>query len=66
MFHDVMQEVIVQPGRHKSQRCHYFKVMDPTTPICLGQCGHFYEEDEYELYMLEQGSAPFCGLRPSS
>ncbi|KAL0036626.1 hypothetical protein WJX79_003303 [Trebouxia sp. C0005] len=54
------QEVIIRPGKQGAQRCQYFKVMDPSTPICLAPCGHFYEEDEYEMHVLEHGSAPFC------
>ncbi|KAL3157460.1 hypothetical protein ABBQ32_011927 [Trebouxia sp. C0010 RCD-2024] len=60
------QEVIIRPGMHKSQRCQYFKIMDPSTPICLSPCGHLYEEDEYEMYLLEHGSAPFCGSQMQS
>lgn len=33
--------------------------MDPATPLCLAACGHFYEEDEYDMYMLEHKAAPF-------
>ena len=51
----------MRPARHSSHRCQYFKVMDPSTPICLAACGHFYEEDEYEMYLLEHNTAPFCG-----
>ena len=61
-----LQEVIVRPGMHRGQRCQYFKVMDPSTPVCLASCGHFYEEDEYEMHMLEHGSAPVCGLQANS
>ena len=57
------QEVMVRPARQKSQRCQYFKVMDPATPICLAPCGHFYEEDEYEMHLLQNGSVPFCGTQ---
>ncbi len=62
LTHDVKchQEVIIRPGKQGPGRCHYFKVMDPSTPICLAPCGHFYEEDEYEMHVLEHGSAPFC------
>ena len=58
-----LQEVIIRPGKQGAQRCHYFKVMDPSTPICLAPCGHFYEEDEYEMHVLEHGSAPFCSFQ---
>ncbi len=61
-----LQEVIIRPGRQMNQRCQYFKVMDPSTPICLAPCGHFYEEDEYEMHVLEHGSAPFSGLQPDN
>lgn len=37
----------------------YFRVMDPEMPICLGCDGRIYEEDEYDMYMLERGFKPF-------
>lgn len=61
-----MQEVIIRPGMHRGQRCQYYKVMDPSTPVCLASCGHFYEEDEYELYLLEHGTAPIRELQANS
>ncbi|KAL0031263.1 hypothetical protein WJX77_012099 [Trebouxia sp. C0004] len=57
------QDVIIRLGTPGAQRCQYFKVMDPSIPICLAPCGHFYEEDEYEMHVLEHGSAPFCSCQ---
>ena len=54
-----LQEVIIQPPLAAGRRCRYYKVMDPATPVCLAACGHFYEEDEYDMYVLEHKAAPF-------
>ncbi|WZN66107.1 intraflagellar transport protein 122 [Chloropicon roscoffensis] len=53
-------EVIVHqwPGRIHDTK--FFRVLDPDAQVMLGECGHFYEQDEYEMFVLEKGVAPFC------
>lgn len=36
----------------------YFRIMDDEQPVCVGPCGHFFEEDEFEAACLEKGYAP--------
>lgn len=55
----VLQEVIIQQPLAANRKCRYYKIMDPATPLCLAACGHFYEEDEYDMYVLEHDGAPF-------
>ena len=37
----------------------YFRVMDPEMPMCVGDDGRLYEEDEYDMFVLEKGYKPF-------
>ena len=55
-------EVIVHRwpgGIHKAQ---FYRVLDPDAQVMLGSCGHFYEQDEYEMFLLENAFAPFSRL----
>ncbi|KAK9811224.1 hypothetical protein WJX72_000251 [[Myrmecia] bisecta] len=54
------QEVLVHRWPNPHMPCEYFRVMDPDQPLCVGPCGHLYEEDEFEMAVLEKGFAPFC------
>ncbi len=34
----------------------YFRVMDTEVPLCCGPCGHFFEQDEYEMVSAASGT----------
>ena len=53
-------EVLVQNWGNAVVRKQYYRILDPDMPIILTPCGHLCEQDEYEMYMLEHGHAPFC------
>jgi len=57
----LQHEVIIRslPGRDGSSR-QYFRVLDSEVPVILTPSGHFCEQDEYEMHLLEHGSAPLC------
>lgn len=55
-------EVIVHQWPGKIHPTKFFRVLDPDAQIMLGACGHFYEQDEYEMFLLDKGCAPFCRL----
>lgn len=38
----------------------YFRLLDTDLPVTVGSCGHFFEEDEYEMAALERGCTPFA------
>lgn len=38
----------------------FFRLMDKNVPLCCGACGHFFEQDEYEMSTLEHGRTPFA------
>lgn len=42
-------EVIVRPWPNPHIPAQYFRVMDTELPLCSGPCGHFFEQDEYEM-----------------
>ncbi|MEW5316653.1 MAG: hypothetical protein WDW38_008010 [Sanguina aurantia] len=52
-------EVIVRSWPNSHIPRQYFKLMDTEVPLCAGACGHFFEQDEFEMVSLEKGYAPF-------
>ncbi|KAG2430302.1 hypothetical protein HYH02_013779 [Chlamydomonas schloesseri] len=52
-------EVMVRTWPNPVIPKQYFRVMDQEVPLCCGPCGHFFEQDEYEMAALERGTAPF-------
>ena len=53
-------EVIVRQWPGDCMRKQFFRVVDPDAQVMLGPCCHFYEQDEYEMFLLEHGHTPFC------
>lgn len=37
----------------------FFRIMDTSMSMCFGPCGHIFEEDEFEMWSMEHGHAPF-------
>lgn len=54
-----VSEVIVRKWPNPAIPHQYFRVMDEELPLCTGPCGHFFEQDEFEMAALEQGRLPF-------
>ncbi|KXZ55139.1 hypothetical protein GPECTOR_3g29 [Gonium pectorale] len=52
-------EVMVRTWPNPIIPRQYFRVMDTEVPLCCGPCGHFFEQDEFEMAALERGTAPF-------
>ncbi|GMH36992.1 hypothetical protein BSKO_04865 [Bryopsis sp. KO-2023] len=52
-------EVIVWRGMGGRLPARFFRVTDTSVPLCCGPCGHFFEEDEFEMWSLERGFLPF-------
>lgn len=54
-------EILIRslPGQDGSDR-QYYRVMESEIPTVLTPSGHFCEQDEYEMHLLEHGSAPLC------
>mmetsp|Transcript_18911 Transcript_18911/g.49275 ORF Transcript_18911/g.49275 Transcript_18911/m.49275 type:complete len:1222 (+) Transcript_18911:159-3824(+) len=59
-------EVMVRTWPNPHIPHQFFRVMDQEVPFVVGACGHFYEQDEYEMEGLEKGHTPFSRepLRP--
>eukprot|EP00873_Tetraselmis_striata_P015075 jgi/Tetstr1/435339/TSEL_024257.t1 len=55
-------EVLIRTWPNPNIPHQFFRVMDPDLPICVGPCGHFYEQDEYEMAALEKNEAPLCRM----
>eukprot|EP00002_Diphylleia_rotans_P020026 TRINITY_DN3881_c0_g1_i4.p1 TRINITY_DN3881_c0_g1~~TRINITY_DN3881_c0_g1_i4.p1 ORF type:complete len:1192 (+),score=257.48 TRINITY_DN3881_c0_g1_i4:236-3811(+) len=54
-------EVFIKKWPTPALKTQYFKSMIPEAPIvmCHG-CNRFYDEEEYELVILQKGFCPFC------
>ncbi|KAF5843203.1 intraflagellar transport protein [Dunaliella salina] len=52
-------EVMVRTWPNPHIPYQFFRVMDQEVPFVVGACGHFYEQDEYEMEGLEKGHTPF-------
>lgn len=52
-------EVVVVAPVLKNDKMRLFKIVENLVPICVGPCGHFFEQDEYEMWALEHGTLPF-------
>eukprot|EP00798_Chlamydomonas_sp_ICE-L_P028208 gene28208-31309_t len=59
-------EVITRSWPNPNIPNQFFRVMDLEVPLMVGCCGHFYEQDEYEMAGFEKGFAPFSheALKP--
>lgn len=42
-------EVMVRTWPNPLIPHQFFRVMDQEVPLVVGACGHFYEQDEYEM-----------------
>ena len=42
-------EVMVRSWPNAHIPYQFFRVMDQEVPLAVGACGHFYEQDEYEM-----------------
>uniref|UniRef100_A0A7S0VDQ0 Intraflagellar transport protein 122 homolog n=1 Tax=Polytomella parva TaxID=51329 RepID=A0A7S0VDQ0_9CHLO len=52
-------EVMIRRWPNRNIPPQFFRVMDLGVPLCVGSCGHFFEQDEYDMSGLEKGVAPF-------
>mmetsp|Transcript_5353 Transcript_5353/g.11710 ORF Transcript_5353/g.11710 Transcript_5353/m.11710 type:complete len:1236 (+) Transcript_5353:188-3895(+) len=52
-------EVIVRSWPNPNIANQYFRMMEAEVPLMVGPCGHFFEQDEYEMAGLEKSAAPF-------
>uniref|UniRef100_A0A061R9P9 Intraflagellar transport protein 122 n=1 Tax=Tetraselmis sp. GSL018 TaxID=582737 RepID=A0A061R9P9_9CHLO len=59
-------EVIIRMWPNTLISHQYFRIMDPDMPACIGPCGHFYEQDEYEMAALEKDEAPLSRTKLDS
>lgn len=59
-------EVVVREWPNPNIPNQFFRMMDDEVPLMVGDCGHFFEQDEYEMVCLEKGYSPFARqpLRP--
>jgi len=59
-------EVVVRRWPNPHIPAQFFRIMDSELPLAVGACGHFFEQDEYEMWGLEKGHSPFSRepLRP--
>ena len=57
----LQHEVLIRslPGPDGSDR-QYYRVLESEIPTVLTPSGHFCEQDEYEMHLLEHGNAPLC------
>eukprot|EP00898_Chlorokybus_atmophyticus_P005973 jgi/Chlat1/6377/Chrsp44S05756 len=54
-------EIIVLRWPSRALPNQYFRIMDPDASIHLcSHCNHFFEQEEYDLAVLEQDHCPFC------
>lgn len=42
-------QVIVRTWPNQNIPYQFFRIMDNEVPLTVGTCGHFYEQDEYEM-----------------
>jgi intraflagellar transport protein 122 len=47
-------EVVVREWPNPNIPNQFFRMMDDEVPLMAGDCGHFFEQDEYEMACLEK------------
>ncbi|CAD7698107.1 unnamed protein product [Ostreobium quekettii] len=52
-------EVVPWRPPHAALAVRFFRLVDTSMPVRCGACGHFFEEDEFEMAVLESGRLPF-------
>lgn len=52
-------EVLIRRWPNPALPAQYFRVVDPMSDVLLGDCGHFFEADEYEMSSLTSACRPF-------
>jgi len=57
-------EVLIRTSPTPALPNQYFRIMDPDLLIVMDEAGNFYEQDEFELAVLEHGHSPFTRTRP--
>ncbi|KAL2613280.1 hypothetical protein R1flu_024972 [Riccia fluitans] len=60
-------QVIVQTSPLELKQPRYFLVVDSECKVVhCPSCGYFFEEEEWDLYLLQEEVCPFCQASPAS
>lgn len=52
-------EVIIWRPENSMLKPKFFRIVDKSISLCCGPCGHFFEDDEFDMWSIEHGTIPF-------